>query len=79
MKVVTLDPKEKEDNRRKEAMLEVLEEMRRQVEAGDIREFVACSMSEDGLPQIHVSCLDFAGGVGMYEIGKHLLIAQQAD
>ncbi len=79
MKVVTLDPKEKESTRRKEEMLEVLEEIRSQIEDGTIREFVACSMSDTGMPQIHASCLDFAGGVGMYEIGKHLLIAQQAE
>jgi len=79
MNVVTFDPKEKEATRRKHDMLEVLDEMRKQIEEGTIREFVSCSMSEEGMPQIHVSTLDFAGGIGMYEIGKHLLIAQQAE
>ena len=78
MKVVTLDPKEKESERRKKDMLEVLDEMRKQIEDGEITEFVACSMTEDGFPQIHANILDLPGGVGLYEIGKHLLIAQHA-
>lgn len=74
MNVVALDPKSKKDKERKEAMLEVLNEMRRQIEEGEIVEFVACSMSEEGDAQIHASCLDLVGGVGLFEIGKHLLI-----
>lgn len=74
MNVVALDPKAKKDQERKESMLEVLEEMRRQIEEGEIKEFVACSMSEDGEAQIHASCLDLVGGVGLFEVGKHLLI-----
>ncbi len=74
MNVVAIDPKAKKDEERKAAMLEVLEEMKKQIEAGEIKEFVACSMSEDGDAQIHVSCYDLIGGVGLYEVGKHLLI-----
>jgi CCR4-NOT transcriptional regulation complex NOT5 subunit len=74
MNVVTIDPKQKKDEERKQSMLDVLEEMRKQIEAGEITEFVACSMSEDGEAQIHASCLDLVGGVGLFEVGKHLLI-----
>ena len=74
MNVVALDPKAKKDEERKTAMLEVLEEMKKQIEAGEITEFVACSMSDDGEAQIHASCLDLIGGVGLFEVGKHLLI-----
>ncbi len=74
MNVVSIDPKQKKDEERKESMLEVLEEIRRQVEEGEIKEFVACSMNEDGEAQIHASCLDLVGGVGLFEVGKHLLI-----
>jgi hypothetical protein len=74
MNVVTLDPKLKKDQERKEAMLEVLAEIKRQVEEGEITEFVACSMNNDGEAQIHASCLDLVGGVGLFEVGKHLLI-----
>jgi len=74
MNVVSIDPKLRKDEERKESMLEVLAEIRRQIEDGEIREFVACSMNEDGQAQIHASCLDLVGGVGLFEIGKHLLI-----
>lgn len=74
MNVVTLDPKIKQKEQRKEEMLEVLAELKRQVEEGLIEEFVACSQGSDQGLQIHISCLDAAGGVGMFEIGKHLLI-----
>lgn len=77
MNVVSIDPKLKKDEERKESMLEVIDEMRRQVETGEIKEFVACSLNVDGDAQIHASCLDLVGGVGLFEMGKHLLIEIQ--
>ncbi len=77
MNVVSIDPKLKKEQERKESMLEVLAEIKRQVEDGEIIEFVACSMSDDGEAQIHASCLDLPGGVGLFEIGKHLLIESE--
>jgi hypothetical protein len=79
MNVISIDPKAKQRDERKLAMLEVLEELKRQVEEGVIEEFVACSMNVEGEAQIHASCLDVAGGVGMFEIGKHLLIRHELD
>ena len=75
--IISIDPKDKEAKKRKEEMLEVLEYMKKQVEAGAIREFVSCSMDADGLTQIHVSTLDVPGAIGMFEIGKHILISQE--
>lgn len=74
MKVIPIDTKSKKEEERKEAMLEVIEEIKRQIEQGEIKEFVACSMNDDGDAQIHASCLDLVGGVGLFEVGKHLLI-----
>jgi len=74
MNVVTIDPKQKKEEERKEAMLEVLSEIKKQIEEGKITEFVACSLSNGGEAQIHASCLDLVGGVGLFEVGKHLLI-----
>ncbi len=74
MNVVSIDPKLKKDEERKESMLEVLAEIRKQVEQGEIKEFVACSLNEDGEAQVHASCLDLVGGVGLFEVGKQLLI-----
>lgn len=72
--VIAIDAKAKKDQERKESMLEVLKVMEQQIEEGKIKEFVACSMNEDGEAQIHASCLDLVGGVGLFEVGKHLLI-----
>jgi hypothetical protein len=74
MNVVALDPKAKKDQERKESMLEVLSVIKQQIEDGEIKEFVACSMNEEGEAQVHASCLDLVGGVGLFEVGKHLLI-----
>lgn len=64
----------KQDFEQRKAMLEVLDEMRRQVEEGEIKEFVAASICKDSNPQLHVSCCDFAGGIGLFEIGKQMLL-----
>jgi len=77
--VYTFDPKAKEDEQRKESLLEVIDTVRDQIERGEIRELVACSLDKDGVAQIHVSALDLPGGVGLFEIGKHLLISQTDD
>lgn len=78
MNVVTFNPRAKIDDERKAELLEVLNEMRKQVEEGRIKEFVACSSDQDGDIQIHASVLDLPGGVGLFEIGKHLLIQHEA-
>jgi hypothetical protein len=78
MNVVSIDPKSKIQEQRKADMLEVIEEMKRMIEAGEIEEFVACS-SADGECKIHASCLDMVGGVGLFEVGKHLLIQHEID
>jgi hypothetical protein len=76
MEVVSINVKQ--DDRRKEDMLEVLDVLRDKVESGEIKEFVAASIDPDGVARIHVAALDLPGGIGLFEIGKHLLI-QQSD
>lgn len=78
MKVVSIDPTEHESAKRKQDLLEVLNEMRTQVEAGEIVEFVATSIDKDGETQIHASVSDLPSAVGLYEIGKHMIIQQEA-
>ena len=77
MNVITLDPAAKEAELRKNELLEVVDEIRRQVEEGEIKELVACSMDRNGLAQIHASVLDLPGGVGLFEMGKVMLINSQ--
>jgi hypothetical protein len=76
MNVVTLDPKAKQEEQRKQALLEVIDEMKKQIESGEITEYIACSHGHNGV-QIHASLEDSLGGVGLLEVGKQLLIDLQ--
>jgi len=78
MKVVSIDPKEKEKQKIKNDLLEVLDEMRTQIEDGNILEFVAVSICDDGECQIHAKVTDLPTGIGLFEIGKHMMIQQEA-
>lgn len=74
-KVVVLGGREEAEAKRKQDMLDVLDQMRLMVQRGEILEFVASSIDEDGICQVHVCALDLPGSVGLFEIGKHLLIS----
>jgi len=77
-KIVSIDPAGDERERIRADLLEVLNEMREQIESGDIVQFVATSMLEDGETQIHSMVSDLPTAVGLYEIGKHMIIQQEA-
>ena len=77
-KIVSIVPGARERERIKADLLEVLNEMREQVEAGEIIEFVATSVTSDGEPQIHSMVADLPTAVGLFEIGKHMIIQQEA-
>ena len=47
-KIVSIDPASRAREQRKADLLEVLDEMRRQIEEEEITEFVAVSIDEDG-------------------------------
>lgn len=77
-KIVSIDPAGDERERIKADLLEVLDEMREQIESGEIVQFVATSMLDDGGTQIHSMVSDLPTAVGLYEIGKHMIIQQEA-
>jgi hypothetical protein len=72
--VFTFDPHARATEERKAELLSVLEEIKNRIESGEIKEFVACSMDQEGTANIHVSALDLPGSIGLFEIGKHILI-----
>ncbi len=74
-KVVVLGGKDQAEAKRRQDMIDVLDKMRMMVQSGEITEFVAASIGEDGIAQIHICALDLPGSVGLFEIGKHLLIS----
>lgn len=62
--------------KRKKDLLDILNEMKVRIESGEIQEFVATSLGNDGQAQIHALVDDVAVGVGLFEIGKNILINQ---
>jgi len=85
MKIVSINdaPKKSEENdvidfqeKRKIACLEILDHMRTLIEAGEIQEFTATSLDQNGEAQIHCYVGDVAVGVGLFEIGKNILMNQ---
>jgi hypothetical protein len=74
-KIVVLGGKLEAEAKRKQNLLDVIDAMRLMVQSGEITEFVAASIDDDGITQIHVCALDLPGSIGLFEIGKHLLIA----
>lgn len=53
--------------------------MKKEVESGNIDEFVAASIGESGEIQIHAAVKDFIGGVGLFEIGKKIMIDSKEE
>ena len=79
MKIVSINdaPKKNEEG------LEVVDfnekrkkNMKAGIEAGEITEFTATSLDKDGEAQIHCYVGDVAVGVGLFEIGKNILMTQ---
>ena len=64
------------EEKSRQSVGEVLEEMRELANAGDIKEFVAASVDSDGDACIHISSADYLGAVGLYETGKHIFLTQ---
>jgi hypothetical protein len=77
MKMEVININDKSEQRRKANMLEVIEEVRKRIEDGNMEEFVMSSIDKDGEVNIHASVKDLIGGVGLFEIGKNILISQQ--
>jgi hypothetical protein len=85
MKIVSINdaPKKSEDTdvidfkeKRKTELLDILNHMKEQIEAGEIQEFTATSLDKNGEAQIHCYVGDVAVGVGLFEIGKNILMNQ---
>ena len=64
------------EEKSRQSVVEVLEEMLELAKAGDIKEFVAASVDSDGDACIQISSADYLGAVGLYETGKHIFLTQ---
>jgi uncharacterized protein YjgD (DUF1641 family) len=77
MEIVSINSAADKLKKQKADLLEVLDTMRSMVESGELDEFVAASINADGDVQLHATCKDLLGGIGLFEIGKKMLIEQQ--
>jgi hypothetical protein len=75
MNVISIN--ERQTQRHKEEMLEVINDLKQAIENNEISEFVAASVDTHGETQIHAVVMDIPGAVGLFEIGKHLLITSE--
>ena len=86
MKIVSINdaPRKNDDNtdvidfaeKRKQNLLDILEHMKEGIESCEIQEFTATSLDKNGEAQIHCYVGDVAVGVGLFEIGKNILMTQ---
>lgn len=84
MKVISINdviknPEKENEERialRKQNLLDILDHVKKEVEEGNLIEFVATSLDKDGDAQIHCYVGDVAAGVGLFEIGKNILMTQ---
>jgi len=53
---------DKSEQRRKANMLEVIDEVRKRIEEGNMEEFVMASIDKEGEVNIHASAKDLIGG-----------------
>jgi hypothetical protein len=82
MEIVSINSKRKEqiqEEEQKKAMLAVVDFIRQAIDQGIIKEFVAASIDSDGVCQIHVAAMDLPGSIGLFEIGKHILISGETQ
>ena len=84
MKVISINdiikkPEQENEERvalRKQNLLDILEHIKEEIEEGNITELVATSLDKDGDAQIHCYVGDVAAGIGLFEIGKNILMTQ---
>lgn len=76
MKVIPINNSQTKDvEQRKEEILKAIDDFREQVEAGEISEFITISTRTDGSLQLHIGCFEVVAAIGMFEIGKQLVMS----
>ena len=75
MEVISITHKQEQEH--KERLLETIDAMRDAIENDSIKEFVATSISPDGDVNVYSCTLDVPGAIGLLEIGKTIIIANE--
>ena len=79
MKIVNIDPVNEQKKKHRNEVCDLFEQMKTMALNGEIDEFVAVSIGDDGDIKLHAVCKDFLGGVGLFEIGKKIFIEQKGE
>lgn len=74
-KVVKIGDFDESERRKQEDRTFILEQMIEKIQAGEITEFVIAATSKDGNVEISMYTDDILGAIGMFEIGKHILLS----
>ena len=64
------------EEKHKQALLDLLGDMKKKVEAGDLVEIVCAATDTSGEVEIYVGTKDLIGAVGMFAVGQNILIQQ---
>lgn len=75
MEVISINQKQEAEH--KERLLETIDAMRSKIEDGEIKEFVATTLSSEGDVNVYSCSLDVPGAIGLLEIGKTIIIANE--
>ena len=75
MEVISINQKQEAEH--KEKLLETIDAMRDAIENDSIKEFVATTISPEGDVNVYSCSLDVPGAIGLLEIGKTIIIANE--
>jgi hypothetical protein len=75
MEVISINKKQEAEH--KERLLETIDAMRNAIENDRIKEFVATTLSSEGDVNVYSCSLDVPGAIGLLEIGKTIIIANE--
>ena len=67
------------ERRKQEDRIFILEQMIEKVQSGDITEFVMAATNPHGDVEISMYTDDMLGAIGMFEIGKHILMTGELN
>jgi hypothetical protein len=75
MEIVSINDRQSKKN--KDELLEIVNFLKQAIDNGEITELVAASIDSNNEVQIHICAMDVPGAIGLFEIGKHLLITSE--
>lgn len=76
-KVVKISDADETERRKIEDRVFLLEQFIEKVQAGEVTEFVIAAAGPDGSVEVSMYSQDFLGAVGMFEVGKHIIMSAE--